>query len=132
MRTLRLLDARRGRWLRTLRLLDTRRLRLFDARRRGRLGRRLDTRGLRLLDARRLRRIFDWWFRRRRRASPFCVLLTRVSVKTSQKRVELRLRAFAVAARALDLALEVLQLLDRALLVEGERPELFAMVHGPS
>ena len=118
--------------MRRLRLLDTRRLGLVDARRRWRLGRRLAARGLRLLDARGWRRIFDRWFRPWRRAAPFRVLIPGVAVKTAQKRVELRLRAFTVAARAQDLALEVLQLLERELLVEREPPKLFAMVHGPS
>jgi hypothetical protein len=50
-------------------------------------------------------------------------------LEAAHERFEFRLRVLAIVARAQDLAMELLQLLERALLVEVERPELFAMVH---
>lgn len=50
-------------------------------------------------------------------------------LKAADEGLELRFRLFALATNALDVAVEFLQILERALLVEVERTKLLTMIH---
>jgi hypothetical protein len=50
-------------------------------------------------------------------------------LKAADEGLELRFRLFALVTNALDVAVELLQILERALLVEVERTKLFTMIH---